>query len=144
MILGTAAYMAPEPARGKPVDKRADIWAFGVVLYEMVTGQRLFEGETMTDLLAAVVTAEPRLERVPVKVRKLLWRCLEKDPKKRRRDMGDAMALVDEPTALTEPRPQGSGWIPWTAAGAARAGALSYRIAQARHWQFVLHGSLSG
>jgi eukaryotic-like serine/threonine-protein kinase len=118
MILGTAAYLAPEQARGKPVDKRADIWAFGVVLYEMVTGQRLFQGETMTDLLAAVVTAEPHLQRVPGKMPRLLQRCLEKDPKKRLRDIGDAMALVDEPTALTEPRPRRSGWIPWTAAGA--------------------------
>src|SRR5215831_7641889 len=108
--------MAPELARGKPVDKRADIWAFGVVLYEMVTGKRLFQGETMTDLLAAVVTAEPDFERIPVKVRRLLQRCLEKDPKKRLRDIGDAMALVEEPTPATEPRPQGSGWIPWTAA----------------------------
>ena len=119
MILGTAAYMAPEQARGKPVDKRADIWAFGVVVYEMVTGQRLFQGETMTDLLAAVVTADPNLDRAPVNVRKLLQRCLEKDPKKRLRDIGDAMALVEAPTLATEPRPQGSGWMPWSVAGAA-------------------------
>jgi Tol biopolymer transport system component len=118
VILGTAAYMAPEQARGKPVDKRSDIWAFGVVLYEMLTGQRLFQGETMTDLLAAVVTAEPDLERVPTKVRKLLRRCLEKDQKKRLRDIGDAMSLVEENTALNEPRPRRNGWIPWTAAGA--------------------------
>ena len=63
MILGTAAYMSPEQARGKTVDKRADIWAFGVVLYEMLTGKRLFQGETMADTLAAVVTKEPDWER---------------------------------------------------------------------------------
>ena len=81
MILGTAAYMAPEQARGKVVDKRADIWAFGVVLYEMLTGKRLFEGEDLTDTLASVVTGEPRLDGVPAKVRRLLRKCLEKDPR---------------------------------------------------------------
>src|SRR5207237_2311770 len=65
VIIGTAAYMSPEQARGKPVDKRADIWAFGVVLYEMVTGQRLFDGETVSDTLAAVLIREPDWKRVP-------------------------------------------------------------------------------
>jgi serine/threonine protein kinase len=71
-ILGTAAYMAPEQARGKTVDKRADIWAFGVVLYEMLTGRRLFEGETISDTLASVLTKEPDCERVPAKAQRLL------------------------------------------------------------------------
>lgn len=94
MILGTAAYMAPEQASGKPVDKRADIFAFGVVLWEMLTGRRMFEGETISHVLAAVLTKEPDLTAVPPRVRHLLSRCLEKDPKKRLRDIGDAMSLV--------------------------------------------------
>ena len=72
VILGTAAYMAPEQARGKPVDKRADIWAFGVVLYELITGQRLFKGEDLTDTLASVVKEHPDLSAVPPRVRRLL------------------------------------------------------------------------
>jgi Tol biopolymer transport system component len=94
LILGTAAYMAPEQASGKPVDKRADIWAFGVVLWEMLTGRQLFEGETISHVLAAVLTREPDLSAAPTRVRALLTRCLEKDPRKRLRDIGDAMALV--------------------------------------------------
>src|SRR5579863_6519377 len=78
MILGTAGYMSPEQARGKEVDKRADIWAFGVVLYEMVTGKRLFEGETVSDSLAAILKEEPDLARAPAKIRRLLASCLEK------------------------------------------------------------------
>ena len=101
VILGTAAYMAPEQARGRNVDKRADIWAFGVVLYEMLTGEQLFEGDTVTDVLAAVVRQDPDLKRVPEKVRPLLERCLEKDPKKRLRDAGDAMLLLDTAPATT-------------------------------------------
>src|SRR6202521_5754757 len=84
MILGTAAYMAPEQARGKEaVDKRADIWAFGVVLYELLTSKRLFEGEDVGDTLASVIKEQPNLDEVPAQVRPLLKRCLEKDPKKR-------------------------------------------------------------
>jgi len=88
-IMGTAGYMAPEQARGKTVDKRADIWAFGVVLYEMLNGKMLYSGETVSDTLAAVLTKEPDLSVAPPKVRRLLARCLEKDPKKRLRDIGD-------------------------------------------------------
>jgi eukaryotic-like serine/threonine-protein kinase len=94
MILGTAAYMAPEQARGKAVDKRADIWAFGVVLLEMLTGRRLFAGETVSDVIAAVLTRDPDLtvlpSNTPPSVRHVLARCLERDPKKRLRDIGDA------------------------------------------------------
>ena len=76
-----------EQARGQKVDKRADIWAFGVVLYEMLTGERLFEGATASDVLAQVLTKEPDLDRVPAKARRLLRRCFEKDPKQRLRDI---------------------------------------------------------
>src|SRR5436190_7205129 len=83
VILGTAAYMAPEQARGVAVDKRADIWAFGVVLYEMLTGKQPFIGETVSDTLAAVLRAEPQWDTVPAGVRRLVQRCLEKNPKRR-------------------------------------------------------------
>ena len=101
MILGTPAYMAPEQARGRNVDKRADIWAFGVILYEMLTGQKVFEGETLTDVLASVMRQAPDLARVPVQVRPMLEKCLEKDPKKRLRDIGDAMLLLTATPATT-------------------------------------------
>ena len=97
MILGTAAYMAPEQARGRNVDRRADVWAFGVIVYEMLTGVRMFTGDTITDILAAVVRQEPDLSRVPPRIRTMLERCLEKDPKRRIRDVGDAMLLLDVP-----------------------------------------------
>jgi serine/threonine-protein kinase len=99
-ILGTAAYMAPEQARGKTVDKRADVWAFGVVLYEMLSGRRLFDGASVTDMLAAVLTKEPEWERVPVKAHPLLRKCLEKDPKQRLRDIGDVWLLEDAPVQI--------------------------------------------
>jgi serine/threonine protein kinase len=95
VILGTAAYMAPEQARGKTVDKRADIWAFGVVLYEMLTGEQLFQGQDVTEILASVLKEEPDFERIPAKARAVLRRCLEKDPKNRLRDIGDAMAWLE-------------------------------------------------
>jgi len=103
VILGTAAYMSPEQARGKPVDKRADIWAFGVVLFEMLTGKRLFEGETIPDTLIEIATRQPNLNQVPVRVRKLLQRCLEKDPKQRLRDIGEAWFLLEEDQPATAP-----------------------------------------
>ncbi len=121
MILGTAPYMSPEQARGKPVDKRADIWAFGCVLYEMLTGKPAFPGQTTTDILAAVVKTDPDLSQTPAKVRRLLRECLEKDPKKRLRDIGDAWKLLeDEPALLAaHPVPQPSGKAGWIAAIAA-------------------------
>lgn len=90
VILGTAAYMSPEQARGRQVDKRADIWAFGVIVFEMLTGHRLFSGQTISDTLASVLKTEVDLSRVSVKARRLLAACLEKDPKRRLRDIGDA------------------------------------------------------
>jgi serine/threonine-protein kinase len=112
IILGTAGYMSPEQARGKVVDKRADIWAFGVVLYEIVTGKPLFRGETVTDVLANVMKEEPDLSAVPVKVRRLLSSCLEKDAKKRLRDIGDWGRQLDEAATTAPSRSRlGTGWI---------------------------------
>ncbi len=100
VILGTAAYMSPEQAKGKAVDRRTDIWSFGCVLYEMLTGKMPFSGETVTDTLAAVIRAQPDWsllpEDTPAHVRVLLQRCLQKDPKQRLRDIGDARITVDE------------------------------------------------
>jgi len=94
VILGTAAYMSPEQAKGKAVDKRSDIWAFGCVLFEMLTGKQPFVGETLTDTLASVVRGEPDWIQLPTtapaSVKRLIQRCLEKDVKRRLRDIGDA------------------------------------------------------
>src|SRR6202790_4885097 len=107
VILGTAAYMSPEQARGKAVDKRTDIWAFGCVLYELLTGRQAFHGEDVTDILAAVVRAEPEWQvlpaAMPLKVRDLLRRCLQKDKRLRLRDAGDAQIEIQE--ALAAPAP---------------------------------------
>jgi serine/threonine protein kinase/Tol biopolymer transport system component len=103
VILGTAAYMSPEQARGKPVDQRSDIWAFGVVLYELVTGRRLFEGEDLGDTLAAVVKADPDLTEVPEPVRGVLQRCLQKDPNKRLRHISSVELLLERPEAPPQP-----------------------------------------
>ena len=117
MILGTASYMAPEQARGKEsVDKRADIWAFGVVLYELLTGRRLFTGEDVGEILASVIKEVPDLSAAPPRVLPLLQRCLEKDPQKRLRDIGDMELLLAKPTALpvqTLPTPRHRSWLPW-------------------------------
>jgi serine/threonine-protein kinase len=103
-VLGTAAYMAPEQAKGKRVDKRVDIWSWGMVLYELLTGERLFKGGDVAETLAQVLAKEPDLERVPPQARKLLRSCLEKDPKKRLRDIGDAWRQLEEPsTTLSAP-----------------------------------------
>jgi Tol biopolymer transport system component len=114
VILGTAAYMAPEQARGKVVDKRADIWAFGVVLYELLTGRQAFDGEDVSTILAAVIQREPRWDGVPAEVKRLLESCLEKDPRIRLRDIGDVWKLLDDgPTAGTprQSRAGNAGWI---------------------------------
>jgi Tol biopolymer transport system component len=103
LILGTAAYMAPEQARGKAVDRRADVWAFGVVLYEMLTGRRAFEGEDVSDILASVLRQDINWSALPATtpapVRRLLRRCLERDPRRRLSALGDARLEIDEPDA---------------------------------------------
>jgi serine/threonine protein kinase len=104
MIMGTAPYMSPEQARGQQADRRSDIWSFGVVLYEMLTGQRLFRGDTVSDILASVLKEEPNLESVPEKVRPLLKKCLEKEPKKRLQAIGDWDLLLDH-GAGSQPAP---------------------------------------
>jgi Tol biopolymer transport system component len=100
VILGTAAYMAPEQARGKGIDRRVDIWAFGVVFYEMLTGVRLFEGESVAETLGLIFSREPDLTRLPVDtpagIRRIIGRCLVKDPRQRLRDAGDARLLIDD------------------------------------------------
>ncbi len=100
VVIGTAAYMSPEQARGKAVDKRADIWAFGAVLYEMLVGQKLFEGETVSDVLAGVLRAEVDFSKLPPNtppaVRGTLRRCLDRDPKHRLRDIGDARIALED------------------------------------------------
>ncbi len=103
VILGTAAYMSPEQARGKTVDRRTDIWSFGCVMYECLTGQQLFSGETVSDTIAKILEREPDWnaipEQTPEKIRALVRRCLEKDAKKRLRDIGDARLELEEALA---------------------------------------------
>jgi len=102
MVLGTAPYMSPEQARGQAVDKRTDIWAFGCVLYELLTGRQAFAGETVSDTIAAILDREPDWPQLPAStpsvIRRLLQRCLEKDPKRRLRDIGDARFDIDDAT----------------------------------------------
>ncbi len=112
LILGTPAYMSPEQARGTPVDKRTDVWAFGCVLYEMLTGREAFPGNTVSDIIAAILEREPNWEvlptRTPAPIRRLLRRCLDRDPKRRLRDIGDALADIDDtsnPGALEVQKP---------------------------------------
>ncbi|MEO8099323.1 MAG: protein kinase [Acidobacteriota bacterium] len=131
MILGTAAYMSPEQAKGKTLDRRSDIWSFGVVLYEMVTGQRLFTGEEVGDILAAIVLQEPKLDAVPARLRPAIERCLRKDPRKRWYSMEDVRFALDEPAPLeTAPASQARrpSWTPWTIAAAAVVAALGLAL----------------
>jgi hypothetical protein len=135
MILGTASYMSPEAARGQIVDRRTDLWAFGCLLYEMLAGRKAFDGPTVTDVLAAVVTGEPDWSRLPpstpASVRRLLRRCLEKDVRKRLRDAGDASLLLDDnpDDARTAPVPAArSSRAPALAAIAIVAGALGVAL----------------
>lgn len=108
-IMGTAAYMAPEQARGQIVDKRADIWAFAVVFYELLTGRRPFHGADWTETLASVMKDTPDLTVAPAAVRPLLEKCLQKDPKMRLRDIGDVSLLLQDP--VPPPRASPRKWI---------------------------------
>jgi serine/threonine-protein kinase len=137
MVMGTAAYMAPEQAKGKVVDRRADIWAFGVVFYEMLTGRALFEAETVSEVLASVIMRDPDLSAlpssVPAPVKHLIARCLVKDPKLRLRDIGEArlslsgsILTVPEVSAPVVPsRPAGGRLWPIVAGGLALALAVT-------------------
>jgi serine/threonine protein kinase len=133
VLLGTVTHMAPEQARGKSVDKRADIWAFGVVLYELLTGTRLFGGETMSDTLAAVLTREPSFDQIPAPARKLLRRCLDKDPKQRLRDIGEARFLIEEEPVEPPVLPRRRSRLRWTILGVALA-ALTVVLALVWLW----------
>jgi eukaryotic-like serine/threonine-protein kinase len=134
MILGTAGYMSPEQARGKPVDKRADIWAFGVVVFEMLAGRSAFEGESVSDTLAAVLRADIEWGLLPADtpppVRRLLERCLERDPKRRLRDIGDAWLLLETPDAPAPapPRSRFQAWLPWAAAVVIAAAGIGWGL----------------
>jgi len=132
-ILGTAAYMSPEQARGKGVDRRSDLWAFGILLWEMLSGERLFLGETISDTLAAILRADPDMDKLPdntpVEVQRLITRCLERDPRRRLRDIGEARVRLErwdrDPTTMHAPlsgemsfeegRVQRQ-WLPWSVA----------------------------
>jgi len=134
IILGTAAYMSPEQARGKPVDRRADIWSFGVVAYEMLTGSRLFTGETVSDTLAAVLRADPDWTALPsdtpAGLRRLLLRCLKKDPRARLRDIGDARQQIEDVMSGSPEEPPAAANIqpgsPAPAPGPARSRVLTW------------------
>ena len=151
VILGTAAYMSPEQATGSSADKRADVWAFGVVLWEMLTGKRIFEGETVSHTLAFVITKDPDWNALPPdtppSIRRLLRRCLEKDRKRRLPDIASAQMEIDD--ALTasaaercrdKPRHRRSlpsRWqraLPWAFAAAATI-ALAVAVALWAPWR---------
>jgi sugar lactone lactonase YvrE/predicted Ser/Thr protein kinase len=123
VILGTAGYMAPEQARGKPIDRRADIWAFGAVLYEILAGRRSFDGETVTDVIAAVVNREPDWSALPAStpphIRRLIERCLRKDVRTRLQAIGEARIAMDEPPAPIPGGAHPSERTPWIIAAAA-------------------------
>jgi len=139
MIIGTAAYMSPEQAKGETVDKRADIWAFGVVLYEMLTGRRAFKGEDVSETLASVLKDTLPMDALPsdtpADVRRLVARCLDRDLKRRLRDIGEARVILENPAsplvsdappvrAIADapppvaPRPRWIRTLPWTIAAA--------------------------
>src|SRR5262245_36612396 len=144
VILGTAAYMSPEQARGRAVDQRADIWAFGAVLFEMLAGRRPFDGEDMTDVLGAVVRLEPQWDALPsmtpVRITQVLRLCLRKDPKQRVADIRDVKLALDGAFETTVPqftapsvqqRSPMAGALPWVSSAAALVFALAWLVSWA-------------
>ena len=143
VLLGTAAYMSPEQARGQSVDKRADIWAFGCVLYEMLTGRMAFAGATVSDHIAAILERDPDWAALPTTtppaIQRLLRRCLEKDTKRRLHDIADARIEIDEAAARSGPEVESpprfkQPWFAWSIAGALLA-ALLVLIAWSVVWR---------
>ena len=155
VILGTAAYMSPEQAKGKAVDRRADIWSFGVVLFEMLSGKTLYTGETAPETMAHVITKEPNWGDLPAatpqRIRRLLERCLTKDPKKRLRDIGEARIAIEEhlanpagdaaasgvsaaPAMAAAAQPAWRRLLPWALVGALGASSLAFLVLW-RPWQ---------
>ncbi len=143
MVLGTAAYMAPEQAKGKRVDRRADIWAFGVVLFEMLAGERAFKGDDVSDVIAAVLRQDIDWRALPpstpTNVRRVLERCLERDPARRLRDIGDVwigMDTPEEPAAAPSATPAGRArsrlrtWLPWAVALVIAAGSIAWTFSR--------------
>ena len=142
-VIGTAAYMSPEQAEGKPADARSDIFSFGVLLYELVTGRRPFQGETPMRIISAVITQEPApvrsiVEEVPREIEKIVSRCLRKDPARRIQNMLDVRLALEEgleeldapPEAAVAPRPRRRVWVGWTAAALAVGLTLGASIAE--------------
>lgn len=135
MIMGTAAYMSPEQARGKVVDKRTDIWAFGAVLYEIIVGKPLFSGETVSDIFVEVLTKEPDLSALPDHPRRVVERCLRKDPRKRWQAIGDVRIALEEDLPAQSASiaaasvPAFHSWLPWAVAAILFLAALGASIA---------------
>jgi eukaryotic-like serine/threonine-protein kinase len=145
VILGTAAYMAPEQARGRTVDRRVDIWSFGVVLFEMLAGTRPFGGDTISETMAAVIKDDPNWKALPSStphtIVELLYRTLEKDPRQRLRDIGDARLILEDPGELESPIPatvapspmqRTTTMLPWAIALVAVVVAIAVILAQRR------------
>src|SRR6185369_2569247 len=121
VIMGTAAYMSPEQARGHTADRRSDIWSFGVILYELLTGKRCFDAPTVSDSLAAVLTRDPDLSAVPPRFHRLLQLCLARDPRERLSHISGARLLLDEPEPIAVAAAPRSSRAPWIVTGVALA-----------------------
>jgi serine/threonine protein kinase len=142
IVLGTAAYMSPEQARGKTVDKRADIWAFGVILFEMLSGKNPFQGSDISETLATIIRDEPEWDKTPESIRPLLRMCLQKESKRRLRDIGDAMIWIKNSPKGTRDAAPASGlrWrlAPWVFSGLCLAAVIG------SWWMFRSPAQISG